>query len=293
MSKVRSVAVPSEEFSASVASTALASSLDAAGRLEKSKIAVNLVSSVSDPKSVIILPENFDVVTPFYKDKNLHKGFSETGHLVIGSYTGERFYNMYFLEASKNRLEFYKKQLLMPLGEYNIYIISTILKILNNEDWLESYNKVSHRASKSSGLLNYNDVGNSGAVFGASVCSENISPYIYRDATKFGATVLVNIASHAPFHGSVLLARQTISISKARALENGRYFIVASNFSNSFVISDRGDLVIISDDSHKSYFLNSKIKIKKYITPYVYFGDYVAIISFSVLIIFLIWKKKE
>ena len=264
------------------------SSLGAKERIRK---ALSLVSSMNNPDGIIIFPENVNIVTPFLEGEIPKDTF--TFNLAIGSFTGNQFYNMYFFTQGDRKVEYYRKQLLMPIGEYNVSWIDFLIQKSSLGHWTNIYNAVKHTHKKGSSqsVFSYQKI--DGLIFGGSLCSENISPYIYRNATILGSTVLLNIASHAPFHGSNLLARQTLAINTARALENGRYFITSSNYSPSFVITDEGDLIYVSKDSKKESFDNVLVVTKKYITPYVKYGDYVVFLAFIILSLRIIWIKKN
>ena len=179
----------------------------------------------------------------------------------------------------------------MPIGDYRLAWTDIILKHTQSERWLEGYFKryVSNKETPEYSLYRDPD---SPLVIAGSVCSDNISPYIFRNGAKEGATLLLNIASHAPFRGSEILTRENLAVNTTRAIENGRYFVTAANYENSMVISDAGDLIYRSTSDAIISFEDTKIILKNYTTPYVKFGDYVLIISFFILLFSYIKTKK-
>lgn len=240
---------------------------------QKTDFSLNVVKESKN--KVVILPENFNVLrATSSKDLN----FLNEKNLIIGSFSGKEFYNMYFLNPQTKNIEYYRKQLLMPLGEYRISFVNFIAKTILNKNLADNY---STKKSNTSFLFKDSYIKN--LIIGSSICSENISPYIYRDEARRGATVFVNVRSHAHFHGSLLLARQTLAIDTTRALENGRYFVVSGNQAWSYVISDDGVVKnLIKPRGNNS--IDSDVGIKNYITPYVKYGDYMVYISFLFLV---------
>lgn len=277
-------------FSATVVTTRLAPSLSL--EKEKGEIVVNLTNSLKNTKSIIILPENANILIPSFTNVEQMESLKNK-NLIIGSFSGAHFYNMYFFNPSTKYTEYYKKQLLMPVGEYNVAFLNFLIKLASNKEWSVLYDRIKRFSKKGSGSSVFKEESVKGLIFGSSLCSENISPYIYRNATRAGATVLLNLASHRPFHDSSLLSRQTLAINTVRALENGRYFVTASNYDQSFVITDTGNLSYISK-SESIFLVDSvNIQIKKYITPYTAYGDYFVYISFIYISLYLVWSFKE
>lgn len=259
---------------------------------ERTRLALSYLSSMNNPDGIIIFPENINVL-PLNVDGMLDKKVPGDRNLIIGSFTGHQFYNMYFFTSFDKKVEYYSKQLLMPIGEYNIFWVNFLIQKSNPEHWKNVYDIVKRTTKKglNQNVFPYQRV--KGLVFGGSLCSENISPYIYRNETRMGATVLLNIASHAPFHGSSLLARQTLAINTVRALENGRYFITSSNYSPSFVVTDEGNLVYTSASQRKGSSGNVVITTKEYITPYVKYGDYFVLLTGLTLSLRIIWFREK
>jgi apolipoprotein N-acyltransferase len=233
--------------------------------------------------SIIIFPENINPLENKLENKN---------NLIIGSFKNNSFYNQFFWDTKDSSIKYYEKQLLMPIGEYDIYILKYLIKLTRNEAWNDTY-KNYRRVSKSSGenafIFKKDDYYISG-----SICSENISPYIHRNPVSIGSNLIINILSHAPFHGSSLLTRQTIAINSTRALENGRYFITASNYDQSFIITDEGILLKTTENKGVFSFFTAEVSLKNYVTPYVKYGDYMVYLSAIFLFanIILFTKKK-
>lgn len=233
--------------------------------------------------SIIIFPENINPLENKLENKN---------NLIVGSFKNKVSYNQFFWNTNDNSIKYYEKQLLMPIGEYDIYLLKYIIKLTKNDAWnntYKSYKRVSKSSDNDTFIFKKDDYYISG-----SICSENVSPYIHTKPVSIGSNLIINILSHAPFHGSSLLTRQTIAINSTRALENGRYFVSASNYDQSFVITDTGVLLKTTKNKEIFSFFTAEVHLKNYITPYVRYGDYIVYLSIIFLfanIIILVKNK--
>ena len=286
MYAIRQTNLTSTTFLTSIITTNLPSGTKPEVRKEVSFAAAN---SVPDENAVIILPENINVLTPPQEKELQENTLSHNKHLIIGSFSGEKFATMYFLNPQDGNVKLFGKRLLMPVGEYNISWVRFLLEKIQGPEWVKNYEKLLHISNKKNDTFIYQDTLNTDVRIAGTLCSENISPYIYRDSTKLGATVFVNLASHAPFRGSPLLLRQTMAISATRALENGRYYVTSSNATKSFVITDQGNIQNLSDSKEVYSHFDTYIPTKDYTTPYVLYGDYFVIVSFAVLVLAFLW----
>lgn len=238
--------------------------------------------TINEKSDIIVVPESTPLILQFLTN-GLELTKEAKRHLIIGSYTGGELRNLVFFDDVSGRVEYEHKQLLMPIGEYSISWLKYLMFIFNSK-WLEKYELAIPDIKKGREIVVYKDKTKENFFVGGFLCSENISPYLYREATKKGATLLVNLSSRASFRGSELLSRQSISVNTLRALENGRYMIVASNYDKSYVIDDRGNITNTSTGKEKYSYFNSKIVPKTYLTPYVHYGDYILVVSLLILI---------
>lgn len=286
MREIREKDINRKEVIVSVVNTYLPASTSVNMEKLRRSTAINIVSKISTPHGIVVLPENLNIINPFNNITNegmINK--IKRNHLIIGSTRVGDYYAMYFFNPQNNDTKYYAKQLLMPIGEYSISWVRFLIKLTNNKEWLSFYDKSTSMAKKGNGIFLYNDEKNNVVISGG-LCSENISPYIYRNETRAGASFLVNLSSRSDFHdGSPLLSRQTLAINTVRALENGRYLVTATNKDKSFVITDTGNIQDMSTTTEISSYFNSKIIVKDYITPFVRYGDYIVVISIATLII--------
>lgn len=285
MKKVRAENSISETISPIIITTYLPSASNKYIEKYKKDVADDILRKITNEtdNSIIIFPENINPTETKLEAKN---------NLVIGSFKNKLSYNKFFWNTKSNDVSYYEKQLLMPIGEYDISILKYGIKLIGHEKWSDIYNKykrVSKSKDSSGFTFKYQDY-----LISGSICSENISPYIHKESVLNGSNLLINTLSHAPFHNSNLLSKQTVAINSTRALENGRYFITSSNYDRSFVVTDEGVLIGISPIK-KELFSSFKIgvELKNYLTPYIKYGDYIIYISGIFLIIIILMKRKN
>ncbi len=290
MSILRSSDAGKPSVPVSIVHSDLPSAIDKEALDKKGRAAYSLLEQLSEQSKIIVFPENFNILTPHSEEK---KRFPNTP-IVISSFSGQNSYNLFFLDTENDEIEYSKKQLLMPIGEYGVTWLRNLIRLTGDKKWLTMYDAPRFTAKKGAGKHLFMTPSLPNVTIGGTLCSENIAPEIYRGMTKNGATLLVNIASLAPFHGSDLLARQTLAINTARALENGRTFITASNRSPSFVVDDRGNTKNPIRTSQENIFsvIHTDTLIAQYTTPYVQFGSLIIPLSAIIVSIALIWKKR-
>ncbi len=194
---------------------------------------------------LVIFPENYAVSG----EVALHKTDKENEVLFIssekkiaesgGTYTVDLVYD----STSDGRLATYHKQFFMPLGEYAPTLSIPLFSLVQNESVNRYLKKLSGLTSKGEGFVT---VEYKGQVVGGLLCSESISPYLYKQLAKQGATVLVNSANPAWFRGSSILNEKLIRIGRVQAVSNHAYYLQASNDLPSFALSPTGEMLASS-----------------------------------------------
>ncbi len=243
------------------------------------------INTIQKEGGIIVLPENFNIPS-LAVFKELYPG-----NVIVSSYPSSEGHLLFFKKTDDfSNVFFYKKQLLMPVGEYKISLLHFVVNLFFKDNPLELLEKTYTAKGGGSSVYNLE-----GVTIGASLCSENISPLIFRDFSLAGADIFINIASLAPFHNSQMLARQTLAINTVRALENGKYFIVSSNFSPSYIISPSGKIVEGSfmNSSDKVSFKEFSLSFYPQKTFYSQRGDYIIVMSIIGITLLLLWRKNE
>lgn len=91
---------------------------------------------------------------------------------------------------------------------------------------------------------------------GASICVEVIYPRLIADEVRQGASLLVNVSNLAWFHGATL-NKQVLAAAIMRAVENGRYLVLATNTGISAVVDPAGVVTSVSIPGHKGVLINT------------------------------------
>ena len=273
------------------------SEFNAYQKQEVFKAVLDLFQSAKESADIIIAPEGFGLATLTGPPAGpLRSEASEAGDKEIAKYLLKDFFRpgQIYLENQKiidennkiksrlfyydldqeKPLDFHDKILLVPGGDYLPYWIKAVLK-------LYSFNmKINERIYQKGETIKPAFVplrGTSTGV-GGTICSSILSPNINREMTKKGAEFLVSVSSDAPFHGANSLLSQNLAMSKLRAVENRRYFVQATNMGYSFLLSQKGEIIIKSSQlGNKILFSDIYLLNKK--TIYTKFGDWIVILA--------------
>ena len=288
MSKVRSLQkeIP-HTLSAIVLQTSFPSSRNNGDQEKKSAAVLAFLKKLEPKKSLIVLPENIDLTSASLENSIVTNSY-------IGSYTGKHGYQMYYFHPDIPNTQFTQKQLLMPLGEYALPWLEQLVRATGNPEWISNITLPNeYQPSKGQGTRLFYSPHDSNLVIGGTLCSENISPLLYRQQVFGGALLLVHSASLGPFHGSALLSRQMLAINTARALENGRYYLSAVNNGRSAIISDTGKFTLPEKTNSDTSIamLTATLPTLSYHTPHVILGDILSPIAILFITLVILWKN--
>lgn len=168
------------------------------------------------------------------------------------------------------------KSFLMPFGEYLPYVAAGVARFFGQQEWLAGFNEVREYQKGESRAYSFQ-----GHSLGVLFCSEIIPDAPYRSLARAGVTIFLNVASHADFHehGGVLY-NQTLSIAKMKSAAHHRYFIQAGNHMPSFLINERGDVLMESARGEQSV-LFADVKFNTDETPYTRYGDWMLLVALA------------
>lgn len=200
---------------------------------------------------VVVFPEGSGL-SAIFPNKNVREEwlknlFGDKEVLVISSnYTLDRNNKthslIYYDSSTRGNIAIYEKMFLMGQGEYVPYISAPLFKILKNKTVDEHLSTLGKNIEKGSEVK---AVPYKNAIIGSLLCSEILSPQLYRDlVTKQGANILVNLSHTSWFNGSNSLFRKMQQMSKVHAVQNRTYFIQTSNGLPSFVLDSQGKIVL-------------------------------------------------
>ena len=141
------------------------------------------------------------------------------------------------------------KALLMPLGEYQPYIIQYGARFFGKRAWLntlQSYREVN--AIDDEDRVIETPLGSIAGV----ECSEILSFDIYRKIHEQKADFIVHLQRLAAFHDSERIFRHILSVSKLRAATYRKYIVGSVDHSGrSYIINPRGKIQLIGDTNDK------------------------------------------
>jgi apolipoprotein N-acyltransferase len=204
------------------------------------------------------------------KQKNSNASFM-TGIINEDTSTNAYFNSILLVDGNHH---FYNKNHLVPFGEY-----LPLKEKLNR--FFHFFNiPISNFSSGEFKLKNFKtNMGN----FGMSICYEAaFGNQISRSLPE--ANVLINVSNDAWF-GDSMAPHQHLQISRMRAIENGRYFLRATNNGISAIIDNRGK-VISRSPQFKEHTLNSDVKLFIGATPYSKYGN-TFLLLFCTLFLFI------
>lgn len=205
------------------------------------------LASSTPALDVIILPEEDRMESAFTSEKErkdtLHALFPKRKVLIIGprhtpAPEGGRNIAVVYENEQGEEVGRYAKRFLMPGGEYMPYMMTGVFSVRNDTGLHSYYKEIPDAPVPPTPLTS---ILFKGERFGTLICSDILSPVLYRElATKGGASILVNVANASWFHHSSLLEEKTLQIAKVHAVQNQTYFFQAANGTPSFSVAPDG-----------------------------------------------------
>jgi len=203
---------------------------------------------------IIILPEDSRFISSLSNAEKelIDKNILQKETLFIDSsdslnLNGDITFRLEYFNT-KNGSKYSHKALLVPFGEYLPYTALFILRALGEYQLIEDFNDkrgYSNSKNLNNAITEFQDI-----KIGALFCSEIVSSKLYETVTKQGANLLINIASHSVFRDVPILYFQTVKMAKIHAVQNNRYFIQSINFAPSFVVDNKGEIIVKSKNTN-------------------------------------------
>lgn len=193
---------------------------------------------------LIVFPED-ERLADYFSDKNAIAAIFKTTNPTIMStaYANEHnevYVQLVYSSPKEGVLGTYNKQFLMPESEQNPYL-STPAYALVEDDAVKTYFGDRKFVSKGTELYAQKI---KDRVIGGLVCSDMLSPILYRDLVrKHGANILVNVSNPTWFNDSKLLYDRTLQQARVHAVEHRMPFVFANKEAPSFVIGPDGKTI--------------------------------------------------
>jgi len=221
---------------------------------------------IKNPETdIVVIPEssNFLRALSFFEGKPesvLVKellGEEKERLLIYGDYDRDENVSIVQIISNEGEVHSLYKDLLMPLGEYQPYLIEFFAKIFNQKEWLSQVHSVRQikNVSNAEKLV--------GSHFGkitALECSEILSPKIYRKIKKEKPDIIFHLQRLASFHGDLRIFQYMLAASKVRAAELRTPIVGSIDGSGySYVIDMFGVVQEIGTENTK--FISAEISI--------------------------------
>ncbi|HEX5774401.1 MAG TPA: nitrilase-related carbon-nitrogen hydrolase [Candidatus Paceibacterota bacterium] len=197
---------------------------------------------------IVVMPEGFGVRKAYpdepERQEALSRLFGATERLILSADTVQDEYSMrvrlFYDSTTEGELERYDKMFLIPLGEYSPYFASVLYAPFQDKGVESHLSKVQNRLERGDGVTTarYH-----GEIVGALLCSDSLSPSLYRAQAREGATLLANLSNAAWFRGSHLVHARLVQLGRVHAVANRAYFVQAGNLSPSFALAPDGRIV--------------------------------------------------
>ncbi|WP_410500151.1 apolipoprotein N-acyltransferase [Chitinibacter sp. S2-10] len=216
------------------------------------------------------IPSLLEMIPAWYLDEMRQIMTQKNAAMILGAATsdGERYFNAAVDLANPQRTP-YAKQHLVPFGEYIPLpqVFGPIYQFLKMP-----------LIGLSRGEPVQPPFAMAGGKIAANICYEDaFGNEIRRNAVN--ATLLVNLTNMAWFDGS-WAAEEHAEMAQARALENGRYLIRATNTGKTAIIDNKGQIIAALPPQTRGA-LEGQIQHRIGTTPYQIWGDWLVILAWA------------
>ncbi len=185
--------------------------------------------------------------------------------------TGQKAYNAaFYFQPHENRVRHYKKQILVPIGEYIPFA------------WLKDI-------AATFGIYDSYVAGKKMKVFhgrhplAVSICYEETFGNLMSKSARLGAQLLVNISNDG-WYPKTALGRQHFEHGRLRAIENGMPLVRACSIGVTAAVDAFGRTIDRLESENRPGLLAVSVPKRVFSTPYSRWGDY-CIVGFCLLFI--------
>ncbi len=177
--------------------------------------------------------------------KTFFNGLSKKELLIVDSdqltESGALKLKTVFISSQKGVIDSYDKHLLMPGTEYLPYLLKWPLFLINPALKKDLANYQEFSKGTGPNILRYQNLW-----IKTLICSDLLSPELSRSGNF--DFILVQNGFGVFSGGRTQLSGQLLAMTKARAIENGKYLVFASNFGRSYILNPSGTVIKIADD---------------------------------------------
>jgi apolipoprotein N-acyltransferase len=145
-----------------------------------------------------------------------------------------------YYSTTRGLLASYTKIYLMPVGEYEPLAFHVLYSLFDSPGFHRYLSYLDNAITKGDHVVT---VPYHGTTLGALLCSDLLSPSLYRELGAAHADILINLGNQNWFHHAPILYGKTLQIAKTVAVQNRRPFLMANNSAPSFAVSAMGTLI--------------------------------------------------
>lgn len=252
---------------------------------------------------IIFLPET---ITPSVNvnDKSFMdamKDLALNSSIVFGTitYNEDKIYNS-VLFLDDNKIQVFYKIYLVPFGEYWPY--KKFFKVLFGGIGFGSIIPAADFSAGSHDQRSFFSSKKNGFYFQPAICLETLKPVAFRTAIdKFNSEMLYSASNLAWFFSSDVMREGYIIRSAFRAIENGRYLIMAINGVEGLIVTNKGEMFRngkkirhVGDLNVSLEKLGKDVKdtvlLFRHKTFYTRYGNWMLLFSFFVVLFLLLQK---
>lgn len=242
----------------------------------KKKLQLTEEAAKTIEEGIIIFPEgaNFSKTLSKFLDtdstKQYFNNLSEKELLIIDNFKATTdnlnlTSNSVFISSKNGVIGFYAKQLLTMIGEFLPYILKLPVSLVNPDfiGWFSAYGQIA--IGSDSDVISYRNHN-----IKILVCSDLLYP---PKAGIGNPDFIITTGNYSISKGSSVAKKQILSVARFRAMENGKYMVLAANSDQSYIINPLGK--VEKTTNPESYeLLTGTIIPNKNRTWYNYVGDW-------------------
>lgn len=248
--------------------------------------------NMTDENGIIIFAEGADfskTLSSFLDSvsvKTFFNGLSKKELLIVDSNqiseSGKSKLKTVFVNSQKGATGYYDKQLLMPGTEFLPYLIKRPLFALRPSLKNDFANFQEFAQGTGSNILRYGNLW-----VKTMICSDALSPKL---AGKGNFDFIIIQNGFGVLGGSEQLAGQMLAMTKARAVENSKDLVFASNFGRSYILNSSGNVAKMADNTGYKI-LTGEIVPRTVRTWYNKLGDWPILVLSLLFVSFAIFLK--
>lgn len=248
--------------------------------------------NITTENGIIIFAEgaDFSKTLAFFLDpfsvKTFFNNLSKNELLIVDSdktaVSNQSKLTTIFINSKKGAIGAYDKHLLTPGTEFLPYLIRWPLSLVDFVLKKDFANYQEFSNGTNSNILRYNNLWAK-----TLICSDLLSPELSRNG-DFDFILVQN--GFGVLGGNKWLSDQLLAITMARAIENDKYLVFASNFGRSYILSPSGNIEIAADNVGYKI-LTGDIVPRSVQTWYNKLGDWPILILSFVFVIFGVFPK--